>query len=338
MLTRTQKDEIWDIIPTSFDIAGKLVTDDSDVLVTFHTDGVDEDVDGNKDVQVLESFAVQVVRYPTIQIQYANADTRANFQFFKLGDVQDHATYDTSVAIDSWQNVKSSPLTFDITKDSVDATSKIEIHMRMPTDTVTSWFKLELFEKKLGGFFKVYERMHYPASVGQAGKLIAIPLLYPYLNKDVTHRVTISNVSIGEDDTGMEVALDSGGDPIHRYYKPSYFETHGNIENIVASIRVSSDAKIPGQTPAVGSFVNPQDIVDTLVKDIQLAFFRDFDLMITDAQLITASQIIDITPLLSDGQQEQVVGKQIDFLIANVNELRTEYTTPVTADITIIQE
>ena len=74
------------------------------------------------------------------------------------------------------------------------------------------------------------------------------------------------------------------------------------------------------------------------MKDIQLAFFRDFDLQIDEAQLITASQIVDITAMLSDGQQEQVVGKQIDFLIANKNELRTEYTTPIDADITIIQE
>jgi len=338
MLTRVQKDQIWDIIPISFDIEGTTVSNGNSTLVTFLKDGVDEAIDGNNDVQVLESFAVQVVRFPTIQIQYASADTRANMQFFELGDTQDHSLYDSSAVINSWQNVKSSPLTFDITKDSVDTTSKIKIHMRMPTATVTSWFKFELFEQKQGGFFKVYEKMHYPATAGQTGKLVELPVLYPYLSKDTTHRVTISNVSIGSDDSGMEVALDIGGVPIHEYYKPTYFETHGNIENLIASIRVSSDSKLPTHTPQVGSFVNSQDIVDSIIKGVQLAFFRDFDSQVTDAQLITASQIIDITPLLSEGQQEQVVGKQIDFLIANKNELRTQYTTPVTADITILTQ
>lgn len=334
MLTRTQKDQIWDIIPASFEISAVRVSDNTDSTTTFAKDGVSTD----NDVQVMESFAVEIVRYPTIQIQYANADTRANMQFFKLGDTQNHASYDSSITIDSWQNVKASPLTFDITKDSLDRTSKIEIHMRMPTATVTSWFRFELFKEILGGYIRIYDKMHYPEKAGQTGKLIELPLSFPYLDKDSNHRVTVSSIDIGADDTGMEVALDVGGYPIHEYHKPSYFEVHGNVENIIVSVRVSSDAKTPEKTPGVGNFSNAQDIVDTLVKDVQLAFYRDFDLQIDEAQLITASQIIDITALLSDGQQEQVVGKQIDFLVANVNELRTEYTTPITADITIIQE
>lgn len=342
MLTRTQKDAIWDIIPTTYDIFATNPVDLSQQTVTFTKDDdvVTADGTGMNDVQVVESFAPDVVRYPTIQIQYAEATTRANFMFFRMEDTQDHAVYESSLVVDSWQNIKSTPLTFDINKDANDHTSQLSVLIRMPNASVTSWLRFEIEEQYNpgGGYNTIYSKMLYPEAFGTTGKQFLFTLTYPYLDRNKVHRFNLSNISIGASDSGLEVGLDSGGDPIYEFYAPSYFETHGNIENLVTSIRVASDAKVPERAPGRDYFCNAQDVVDQIIKDVQLAFFRDFDDQLEDAQLVTASIVMDITPVISTGQQEQVVGKQIDFLIANKNELRTEYITPIDADTTILYE
>ncbi len=342
MLTRTQKDAIWDIIPASYTVAAVNPADSSAQVVTFVKDEevISADGVGRQDVQVVESFAPDIVRYPTVQIQYAEATTRANFMFFRMEDTQDHSTYERSMVVNKWQNIKTTPLTFDINKDANDPTSQLSFFVRMPNALVTSWLRFEI-EKQYnpgGGYNTIYSKMMYPEVFGEAGKQTVVTFTYPYLENDKVHRFKLSNISIGDTDTGLEVGLDLNFEPVREFFKPSYFETHGNIENLVASIRVASDAKTPERDPGMDYFCNAQDIVDTIIKDVQLAFFRDFDEQMEDAQLVTTSLVMDITPVIAGGQQEQVVGKQIDFLIANKNELRTEYTTPIDADTTILYE
>jgi hypothetical protein len=323
MFTREQKDAIWDMMPATFTIEGTNPSDNSSVNVVFTKDTASED----KDVQVIESFAPEIVRYPTVQIQYADATTRANFMHFKLGNQRDHASYQSAATVDGWQNVKTSPLTYTIVKDSNDATSGFDITARMPTATVTSWLRIEIFEQysATDTYKKIYNKMVYPEHFGQLSKAYNVRLDVD-LRRDVTHKIKLSNVSVGSSDTGLEVGLASSALSI-ALYKPSYSELHGNIENLRMSVRVASDHKTPEQTPSKGMFVNSQDIVDTIIKDIQLVMFRDFDEEMDEAELVTTTRIMDITPSISAGRGEQVVAKQIDFLIANRNALKTAYTS-----------
>lgn len=338
MFTRVQKDLIWDIFPASYVIPSK---DPTNLTLTTGTVTFLKDLaEVDKDIQCIESFSPEIVRYPTIQYQFAEATVRANFMFFKLGEGDTHDTYQTANNPDSWQNIKSSPLTFDITKDSLDATSRLSVMCRMPTPTVTSYLRFEI-EKEYqssGTYTPFFLKNIYPQAFGQTGKLILFKFSYPYLDVNTNYRFKLTNFSVGTDDTGLEVALDSGSDPVHELYKPQPFEAHGNIEDLIMSVRVASDSKIPERLPGTDLFCNAQDIVDKIIQDIELAFFRDFDDLFVDSNLVTVSRVMDITPALSSGQSEQVVGKQVDFLIANKNELQTEYTTPTSANIEYIYE
>ena len=317
MFTRAQKDDIWDMMPATFTIEGTNPTDNSSVDVVFTKDTATE----NKDVQVIESFAPDVVRYPTVQIQYADATVRANFMHFKLGNQREHASYQSASTVNAWQNVKTTPITYTIVKDNNDATSGFDITARMPNATVTSWLRIEVFEE--GN--RIYNKIVYPEAFGQAGKEYQVRL-NNNLNKSLTHKIKLSSVPVGSNDTGLEVGLNNSDLSI-ALYKPSMYELHGNIENLIMSVRVASDHKTPEKSPSKGMFVNSQDIVDTIIKDIQLVMFRDFDNQIDEAELVTSTRIMDITPAISSGRSEQIVAKQIDFKIANRNALKTAYTS-----------
>ena len=333
MLTRTQKNQIWDIIPTTFDVEGTDPSDNSAVTVQFLKDGDTSD----NHVQVIESFAPDIVRYPTIQIQYASAGVRANFMNFKLGNEKDYATFGATPVNDGYHNT-TSPIFFDFIPDTFDGLAGFDIFARMPTSTVTSWLRIEVYKEYVnsGSYNRILNKLVYPEAFGAAGNTYEVRFSSEY-DVDGSYRVKLSSLSVGIDATGIEVATE-GGVLNLQHYKFEHSEVHGNVEDLTVSIRIASDHKIPEQEPGTDYFVNSQDIVDSITKDVQLAFFRDFDGNIDNSELVTSSRVMDITPTISSGKGEQVVAKQVDFIIANRNALKTEYVTAVDMDLEITED
>lgn len=329
-LTRDQKDTIWDIIPATFDIP---TTEDTTDIVTFTKDTITEFMD----VQVQTSFSQLPVKYPTIQIQYAAMDTRVNFMNFLLGKSKSPVSYFTNDPETSWLNVQGNEQIFILQKDDFDFTMQIDIKARMVA-TSTSRLVVELFEESGNNFIKIDRIDLYGPNFSQVGGFLTA---FKGLSLDPTimHKIRLRSLGDGSGfDLGIEVALDGSSDPIYEVHEAILYEDHGNVENVTCSIRIISDNKPTSRAPGVGKFIESEDIADAIVKQVETAFFKDFDNNMTDAELIKASDILDVTAAVASGNMENVTARQIDFLIANVNRLREQLTTPVDIIVNLSQD
>lgn len=329
MLNTKQKNQVFDIIPTSFVVS----TIDSLDSVTFESDTTTEE----KDAQIIETFNPEAIRYPSIQLQYRMADTRVNFMNFEWPDSIAHTEYQAANSVDIYRNLKDNPVTFDLTKHSHDGISQIGVTMRGVTNT-TSYLVMETFEDPdaLGKFKLIDKKMIYPSAVSVSGSIIYFTLTKPnLLNINLDHKMRLRSLTVGSNDLGLEVALDTGGDVVHNLYKPVYYENKGNVENLYMSIRVISHDKSVLVPPDLTKFADAQDIVDTITDNIILNFLDRFDLNVDDAEMVKMFQESDITEMYGGGGSERLAARQVDMLIANEKKLPIEYVPPVDVDLTL---
>lgn len=326
MFTRKQKDEIWDIFPDTFDV--EVI--DSSQVVTFTKDTTYTD----HDVQVLETFQPEEVRYPSIQIQYASADTRVNFMNFEHGDTTDHEQYQDFATKDKDINLLDNPLVTTLSLDPDDITSKIEFRASMPTNS-DSYMRVQVFQDSgFGGFKLVTSKDYYTEEIGTGNTL---SLVYDF-RADETYKVRFNSYNAGSSNLGVLLETDSSDNPLIRYYRKTYFSVYGNVENIIISVRVIAQDKQTYQSPGEGYYVEAQDIVDRIVKDISTAFFEKYDHSVYESGLVKIQNQYDVTEMVSSGTMERLAARQIDILTTNNNKLKSEYTTPTTVDIVLLNE
>ena len=337
-MTRAQKDQVWDIIPTSFIVPS--VNNSSSA--TFLKDGITE-TDINH-VQVLETFQGSLDRYPTVQINYARADTRVNFSNFYMGAEFDDDQYQADLPVNSWENLKDNEKIFDLTPDPDDPIKRIDVLLR-PIASSTSYVILELFESKDGGsnYRAITKDYIYPEVMGApagTGEFISILTSAPFASISYLYKVRARSLGIVDDpnDTGHEIALSVGGTPVHRLFKPIYYDKYGKIEDLVISIRVTAEDKELGYEPGLTEYCDAQDIVDIIISKIELAFETTFDVTVDDAEMITSSQQMDMTEGLSSGASEITKSKQIDFIIANENSDRVIYVPAKSVSVKFMRD
>lgn len=326
MLTRAQKDDVWDIFPASFDV--EVI--DSSELVTFTKDTATTD----NDVQVIETFQPEEVRYPSIQIQYANADTRVNFMNFQHGDERGNEEYQDFGTSNGSINILNNPITADLTIDPSDITSKLEFRASMPTNS-DSYMRVQLFQDSGQGVFKlVTHKDYYTEEMGDGNTLAFYWDLYP----GETYRLKFNSYSTGPNNLGVLVEVDVNEDPLIRYYRRIYYTVYGNVENIIISLRVIAEDKLVYRQPGEGYYVEAQDIVDAILKQVSTAFFELYDSSVRESSMVKIQNQYDVTDIIASGTQERLAARQMDILVTNNNKLRKQYVTPTAVDLTILNE
>ncbi len=102
------------------------------------------------------------------------------------------------------------------------------------------------------------------------------------------------------------------------------------MENLIISIRVSAQEKPLGTSPGPLYYCDSDDIADVIIRDIETAFDKSFDDTVENAELVSTSIQMDISDSITSGAEELITIRQIDFLVANENRLRSQFVVPTT--------